>query len=662
MAGILQPLGKEFPIVGEDGRPTEYFIRWAQQRQIDIGEGITAAEALQIVTDYVNQFTTDHQLQEGVGIDISPSGDLKDNPTISLDAVLDDLNDVDTVTTPPTDGQALIWNDTDDLWVPGDVASGGGGGGGALHKIAEFIAVGGETEYVFSGIPQTYDDLVVVTSLRSTGGTGETSSRVHINGDTGTNYGRQRGNFSAGSATAAATDETFAWIGYATGSTGLAGGFDQGSVQFVNYADSVNHKGWLAHSMSKAASSGAYSEILLAGQWENTAPITSLRFHLETGNYAAGSKIIVYGRGGVAGPPVGGALQKIAQFVAIGGETTYTFSSLPQTYDDLVIIHNARGDTAANDTQLDMRFNGDTGSNYNYQQLFANGTATSAVRNNSSSLLRINQFAAASSTANVFTGGVTEVYAYANNVAFKSATGYGGNFDGSNIRSITGAGQWRNTAAITSVTVFPGAGAFVAGSVITVYGRGGPAGAVEGIEVQDEGVVTDPNTLVLNFTGGGVETTQISSGIVEVAVGNGPKAALLQLSASVTGINAAVGYAVALNTTVFDDFSAVSSDHFVVPAGVTRVRVSFTTRLANLNTASGEYIQVAISDSSTPTIFFGANRSFTPTPGNYFSASSTILDVTPGDTFYLFIQGSSGQTNVTIDHTQTWFSIEDCTP
>lgn len=38
---------------------------------------------------------------------------------------LDDLTDVDTTTTPPTDGQALVWDDGLSLWVPGDVAAGG---------------------------------------------------------------------------------------------------------------------------------------------------------------------------------------------------------------------------------------------------------------------------------------------------------------------------------------------------------------------------------------------------------------------------------------------------------------------------------------------------------------------------------------------------------
>lgn len=47
---------------------------------------------------------------------------------ISIVASIDDLTDVDTTTTPPTDAQALVWDGTN--WVPGNVASSGGGGRG----------------------------------------------------------------------------------------------------------------------------------------------------------------------------------------------------------------------------------------------------------------------------------------------------------------------------------------------------------------------------------------------------------------------------------------------------------------------------------------------------------------------------------------------------
>lgn len=52
MVGTLQPLAQNFKVVKEDGTPTEYFIRWAQQKQIDISAGITAAQAQQLIDDW----------------------------------------------------------------------------------------------------------------------------------------------------------------------------------------------------------------------------------------------------------------------------------------------------------------------------------------------------------------------------------------------------------------------------------------------------------------------------------------------------------------------------------------------------------------------------------------------------------------------------------
>lgn len=133
MAGTPQPLDQKFPIVDSQGRPTDYFTRWAQQRQVDINQGITEQDLL----DYL----LTHKLQEGVGIQITPSGNLSDLPTIAADVqeILDTLSATRgviifrgltgwTVLLPGTAGNVLQTNGpgADPTWVP---ASGGGGGG-----------------------------------------------------------------------------------------------------------------------------------------------------------------------------------------------------------------------------------------------------------------------------------------------------------------------------------------------------------------------------------------------------------------------------------------------------------------------------------------------------------------------------------------------------
>jgi hypothetical protein len=53
---------------------------------------------------------------------------------------LDDLTDVDTSSTPPADGQALLWDDGASLWVPGNVATTGGSEVGSVLLIADGTA------------------------------------------------------------------------------------------------------------------------------------------------------------------------------------------------------------------------------------------------------------------------------------------------------------------------------------------------------------------------------------------------------------------------------------------------------------------------------------------------------------------------------------------
>lgn len=93
MAGELQPLNEKFPIVGSDGRPTIYFIEWAQQRQIDITDAITADQALVIIAAYI----ADHPTQWG-----------------TIDGVLSDQTDLQAA----LDAKLTVFDDAAN-WSPG---------------------------------------------------------------------------------------------------------------------------------------------------------------------------------------------------------------------------------------------------------------------------------------------------------------------------------------------------------------------------------------------------------------------------------------------------------------------------------------------------------------------------------------------------------------
>lgn len=86
MPGTSQPLDQKFAIVDAQGRPTDYFTRWAQQKQIDIGDSITLGD--------LETFLTEHALQEGSGIQFTPDGDMNNSPTVAADVqeILDQIS------------------------------------------------------------------------------------------------------------------------------------------------------------------------------------------------------------------------------------------------------------------------------------------------------------------------------------------------------------------------------------------------------------------------------------------------------------------------------------------------------------------------------------------------------------------------------------------
>jgi hypothetical protein len=141
-----------------------------------------------------------------------------------------------------------------------------------------------------------------------------------------------------------------------------------------------------------------------------------------------------------------------------------TFSSIPQTYTDLVLQIVAGTNTGLTEPKIVL--NADTGSNYSNTSLSGTGSVASSSR-------RTNQTGwlldwAGGITTNVYQyNSTTHIQNYSNSTTYKTAvtransTDYGPD-------AITFL--WRSTAAITSVQLVPIANNFLAGSTFTLYG------------------------------------------------------------------------------------------------------------------------------------------------------------------------------------------------
>jgi hypothetical protein len=156
--------------------------------------------------------------------------------------------------------------------------------------------------------------------------------------------------------------------------------------------------------------------------------------------------------------------------VGAGGAATMAFTSIPQTYTDLLIKVSQRGAASANGSTAIVTFNGST-SSYSERYLQGNGTSASSGTNVFSGAGLYGLMGdGALLTANTF--GNSEIYIpnYTGST-YKSTSSDGTSENNATLSyTVLNAGLWSNTAAITSITLTSDGTTFVQYSTATLYG------------------------------------------------------------------------------------------------------------------------------------------------------------------------------------------------
>lgn len=163
-----------------------------------------------------------------------------------------------------------------------------------------------------------------------------------------------------------------------------------------------------------------------------------------------------------------GGRAKIGSVALSGASGTI---NVPTWATNLSGVFTARTDNATTGGFVNLRFNGDTGNNYTWEMVLAN-TASVSGQNAGGAVgfIHVGAKTAANDTANYFGTGAFSVTNAQSTSLFKSVTSTD-NAPGSVSGGFAGVfgGTWANTAAVTSVTLLPDAGNFVAGSLFTLY-------------------------------------------------------------------------------------------------------------------------------------------------------------------------------------------------
>lgn len=181
------------------------------------------------------------------------------------------------------------------------------------------VGAGGTANITFSNIPQTYTDLIIVTSLRATGSYTATSTYMRFNNSTSDRSFK----FTTGNGSSIENyGDNLLWAGYETGSTGTNNSFANNYIYITNYAGS-NYK-----SISVDAGYSNNSQTshigMAAGLWANSAAITSIQISPYTGSWAQYSTATLYGvaTASVGAKATGGAISSDTNY----WYHTFTFS------------------------------------------------------------------------------------------------------------------------------------------------------------------------------------------------------------------------------------------------------------------------------------------------------------------------------------------------
>jgi hypothetical protein len=135
------------------------------------------------------------------------------------------------------------------------------------------VGSGGAANIEFTSIPQTYTDLVILTSLRSNRSTPQDWVKIQFNSDnTSFNW---RGAFGSGNSTGSENDTGAIRLGRISGNTATSNTFGNGSLYILNYTSS-NKKSSSAEGVSENNGTEAYAA-MDANLWSNSAAITSIK-------------------------------------------------------------------------------------------------------------------------------------------------------------------------------------------------------------------------------------------------------------------------------------------------------------------------------------------------------------------------------------------------
>jgi hypothetical protein len=163
--------------------------------------------------------------------------------------------------------------------------------------------------------------------------------------------------------------------------------------------------------------------------------------------------------------------EPIATTTLGSAQASYTFSSIPATYTDLIIVASLKADSTTVATPA-LRFNSDTSTNYSATWVYGIGSGSgSSSRGSNATYLYTGDYSVGVTSANPTTF-ITHIFNYANTTTYKTVLSRNNQITASGGETGATVGLWRKTPeAITTILYTSTNGAnYAAGSTFTLYG------------------------------------------------------------------------------------------------------------------------------------------------------------------------------------------------
>lgn len=148
-------------------------------------------------------------------------------------------------------------------------------------------------------------------------------------------------------------------------------------------------------------------------------------------------------------------------------QSSVTFSSIPGTYIDLVLVTNLKVTSGAQ--EVTVKINNDTGSNYSLTNLRGDGSTAASLRRSSQTVGNISK-EISPSTAMEFVS-VSNFLDYSNTTTYKTWLSRNNRASSATYPGAEAlVGLWRSTSAITELVIGITGGNFDIGSTFKLYG------------------------------------------------------------------------------------------------------------------------------------------------------------------------------------------------